>query len=131
MLGRRGDSYYMKIEISESEEQSLNLTDRLGLAWCRLNCWEWDDILGPKPPNFDDLPDYARKDGLPLLGKKIDSKHDIIAPAVKKIIDIIGIANTSRCWWRFVLKKSEREWLRWYLNDGVLSREEFRECINE
>ena len=57
--------------------QNLNKIDRLGLAYCRLNCWEWDNIIGPKPEGFD---------------------------------------NASRCWWKFILGKTEDEWFRWFVS---------------
>ena len=45
-------------EINETE---LSSVDRLGLAYCRLNRYEWDNILGEKPANFDDLPKTKQK----------------------------------------------------------------------
>ena len=35
------------------KEKELTQTERLGLAYCRLNCWEWDDFIGEKPKDFD------------------------------------------------------------------------------
>lgn len=37
-------------------EEDLTHEERLALAWCRLNRWEWDEYIGPKPDGFDDLP---------------------------------------------------------------------------
>lgn len=31
------------------KEKELTQTERLGLAYCQLNCWEWDDFIGEKP----------------------------------------------------------------------------------
>lgn len=101
------------IPVNETE---LNLADRLGLAYCRLNCGVWDEILGPKPEGFDALPDFPVKR---LFRKKRPSKHDYVSPAIEAINSIIGIANASRCWWIFQLGRTEDEWLRWYVAEGV------------
>ena len=85
------------------DETQLNCIDRLGLAYCRLNGFEWDDILGPAPNEFDKLP-KAQKD-------------DYIKPAIEAIRSIIGEANCSRCWWMFKLGKSKEEWFRWYVTE--------------
>ena len=77
----------------EIDENALSFTDRLGLAWCRLNCGEWDDFLGPCP------------DGI--------ANGDVMGA----ISEIIGMANISRCWWLFALGKTETEWVRWYITD--------------
>ena len=74
----------------EIDENALSFTDRLGLAWCRLNCGEWDDFLGGKPPQ--------------CINRKV----------MLAIEDIIGTANVSRCWFLFALGKPEKDWLRWY-----------------
>lgn len=97
--------------------QNLNKIDRLGLAYCRLNCWEWDNIIGPKPEGFDNLPDFDPKKGR-LFHKTQKSKEDYIGPAMKAIESIIGAANVSRCWWKFVLGKTEDEWFRWFVSLG-------------
>ena len=102
-----------------TDESSLTRTDRLGLAYCRLNCWGWDEILGPKPEGFDEMPDTD--DGY-ANGKRTvyPTKADYITPAMKGIEDIIGEANTSRCWWVFELGRTEEEWFRWYTRDRLL-----------
>lgn len=102
------------------DEATLNRTDRLGLAYCRLNLYEWDNILGPKPSGFDDLPDYLptrrrRKLRRVCSGAYPMSKEDYVKPAMTAIRSIIGDANCSRCFWIFRLGKTEEEWLHWYL----------------
>lgn len=94
------------------DEAKLNYVDRLGLAYCRLNCFEWDEILGDKPAEFDNLPDFPRKR---LFQRKMTSKQDYVYPAIIAIEAAIGVANTSRCWWLFQLGKTEREWMKWYI----------------
>ena len=43
-----------RMYLNEEQEKKLNYVDRLGLAYCRLNSWEWDDAVGPKPEGFDE-----------------------------------------------------------------------------
>lgn len=95
------------------DESKLNRTDRLGLAWCRLNCGVWDEILGPMPDGFEDLPLVTLERR--IFQKKQPCKFDFIAPAKRAIVSIVGEANVSRCWWLFVLGKTEDEWLQWYV----------------
>lgn len=85
------------------DESNLNRIDRLGLAYCRLNNWEWDEILGPKPDGFDSL--------------SREEKYERTRPAWDAILSIIGEANASRCSWVFNLEKSEGEWFRWYVSE--------------
>lgn len=103
------------------DEASLPWTDRLGLAYCRLNGWEWDDLLGPKPKGFDDLPNYDRKRGMPFH-KSLPSKQDYIDPAINAIRSIIGEANASRCHWKFSLGRTEEEWFKWYVSERFRKR---------
>lgn len=95
------------------DESKLNRVDRLGLAWCRLICYKWDELIGKKPDGFDDLPDTNPK--RKPWQKRKPSKADYIRPAYKAIEEIIGEANCIRCWWLFFLGKTEDEWLRWYV----------------
>jgi hypothetical protein len=96
--------------------------DRLGLAWCRLNRFEWDDLIGPKPDGFDALPNNPPKRWIPFLKRK-PSKTDYIAPALDAIESIIGEANTSRYWWTLHMHRTEEEWFRWYTGiDGPFQR---------
>lgn len=71
-------------------------TDRLGLAWCRLNKGEWDEeLLGAMPDGVDEQ--QARWN------------------AMVGIEEIIGKANVSRYWNLLECGKTDEEWLRWYL----------------
>lgn len=96
------------------DESTLSQTDRLGLAWCRLNKWEWDEILGPKPKDFDHLP-KTLPNGIFVHRSQLKSKIDYTRPAKKAIESVIGEANASRCWHVYELGRTEEEWLRWYL----------------
>lgn len=94
----------MVIQVDESK---LSFDERLGLAWCRLNQYEWDELVGPKPPEFDEIPEVSVK--------RQPDKGAYIRPAMLAIEAIIGKANCSRYWWRFVLEKTEEDWFRWYV----------------
>lgn len=121
------------------DESKLNKLDRLGLAWCRFNRWEWDELAGPKPDGFDDLPEFDPYEAerakhpytMKLLSKvhpkryaKRLSKSDFTRPALKGIEHEIGEANASRCWWIFELGRTEDEWRRWYCSTDRWSPEE-------
>lgn len=106
-----------KMYLSEEQEKELNFVDRLGLAFCRLNSWEWDDIVGPKPKGFDGLPKCDNR-RFKIFQKEIKTKSDYLGPAIRRIESIIGKVNTSRCWWKFELKKTEEEWNRWYVAEA-------------
>lgn len=100
----------------EVDEAKLPLVERLGLAYCRLNNWEWDEFIGPKPDGFDALPKYIKHNR--LSSHKQRCKYDYIQPAIAAIESIIGSANASRFRWIYVLGKSEEDWVRWYVMEG-------------
>lgn len=101
------------VDNSADRMSDPRLIDRLGLAYWRLNRYEWDDILGPKPEGFDELPNLWKK-RWPWQKKK-PCKHDYISRPMRAIETIIGEANISRCWWAYELGKDFDEWLKWYL----------------
>lgn len=109
------------------DASSLNKTDRLGLAYIRLKCVSWDEILGPKPEGFDDLPKFSKDIKRPFRPRQhTRSKYDYTNTAAESIERIIGEANISRFWWAIILGKTEEEWLRWYTVERFLSPEEKR-----
>lgn len=82
----------------------MNVTEeRLGIAFCNLNTWKWDDLLGPKPKNFDFM--------------TCDQKMPIIRPAIALIESVIGEDNTNKWWWIIELGRTESEWRAWYYGD--------------
>jgi hypothetical protein len=95
------------------DESTLNKIDRLGLAYCRLINFEWDDLVGQKPEGFDEMPNYQLKR---WWQKKVPTKSDFVRIPSERIESIIGEANTSRCWWKFVLGESEEAWFQWYVS---------------
>lgn len=93
----------------------MEIIDRLGIAYCRLICYEWDDIVGPKPEGFDELPDRTQESC--FFRRKKPCKADYVVPAYMAIKEIIGEANASRCWWVYKLGRTEEEWFRWYVRE--------------
>ena len=44
------------------------------------------------------------------------SKSYYITPAVRAIEKAIGEAEVSRCWWKFTLGRTDKEWAEWYFS---------------
>ena len=95
-------------------EDRLPLHLRLGLAWCRLNMYEWDTLVGPRPPDWDNLPTISKK---PLFGNRKPSKHDYVREPMQRILFMIGRHTSLLCWWVFVLKRSPTDFLQWRLEE--------------
>ena len=76
---------------------------RLGQVYCNLNCWRWDDLLGPKPEGFDFM--------------SHDEKHRVINPAFNLILSILGETAANKWWWILELGRSEQDWVAWRLGD--------------
>lgn len=97
---------------SGQADGSVDYLERLGIAWCRLSNWQWDELLGDKPEGFDDLPETVpfRR----FFPKRENCKMNIVLPLMNKIERIIGDAGTSRAWWKYELGRSEEEWREWY-----------------
>lgn len=99
--------------LREVNEAALSETERLALAACRLNTWEWDEIIGPKPEGFDDLPEYDNR-RLKSVRRKIRTKRDYLIGPLHLIKMKIGEAEISRFYWVYVLGRTEEEWRRWW-----------------
>ena len=102
-----GVEYVLRPKYKDIDDSQLSFVDRLGLAYCRLNSYEWDPILGEEPPSASNS-FYYRK--------------------MNAIKDLIGDENASRCWWLFELRKTEEEWRAWYYR--VASPEPTADDIN-
>jgi hypothetical protein len=59
--------------------------DELAEICERLNCWEWDNRLGEKPKDFDNLPNYFLSSHNSML-----TKEDILLPIMAQIEKQIG-----------------------------------------
>lgn len=95
------------------DETTLTENERIGLAYCRLNCWQWDPIFGPKPPGFDYLPNHQGP-GM--------TKHDYIAPIMLELHIHYPDSLFSRSWWIFQMGRTEEEWMDWYIEKGLEQR---------
>lgn len=86
-------------------EKSLNKTERLCLAWCRLNGHQWDEgLLGERPA--DDFPAYLPRE------------------AIERIVGSAEIDHFDKV---FIHGWSEEEWLRWYTVERYADRYKYIE----
>lgn len=99
--------------IETIDESKLSPVERMGLAYCRLNCWDWDELIGEKPDGFEQMTN--------------EEKHGYIEPQLDRIEQILGSPYTSRCWWVYELGKTEEEWLEWRKSRMPDERESNRE----
>lgn len=97
------------------DESTLNHEERLGLAYCRLNGWEWDELFGPKPDGWDTMPDYEYPYTYGSKRKVYPTKYDYTKPMMHALERILGEAKCSYYHWRFNLNRSYDEWLQWYV----------------
>lgn len=97
-------------EYAVYEKPDMSETDRLGLAYCRLNSWLWDDIAGECPKDFYSLPRYRN------LGK---SRKAYIEKPISEIRAKLGKENCSKYWWLYSLGKTEEAWREWYYGERL------------
>lgn len=117
---------YLKVRPNKND---LDRVERLALAHIRLSCYEWDEIVGPKPHGFDNLPKYAKPHW--LTRKRKLSRSDYVRPAMTAIETVIGAANISRVWWKYGLGRSEEEWFQWYCSAECLLTNQISEPLKE
>lgn len=58
---------------------------RLGMAYRRLSCFEWDELMGEKPEGVDEMPNYSKPR---LFGKRKPCKWDYVRPAVRLLREV-------------------------------------------
>lgn len=64
-----------------------NFTDEeLCSIYSNLNCWRWDERLGPKPEKWDRLPDFRSG----LFGNLFPDKYKILHPYLRYIKKKVG-----------------------------------------
>jgi hypothetical protein len=90
----------------------LNNLSRKELAeiYCKLNHYEWDDRLGEKPANFDELPNYDRSLAV--------DKHRLIEPYMREITTKTTAFDRARAWHLTFLKRSKWQFYRYWLVEG-------------
>lgn len=81
------------------DKSRLNPEARMGLAYCRMNCFKWDEYMGEKPEGFE------------------KNKYELLKSSMKKIRNLLGENNCSKYWWIFELGRTEDEWAHWYYVD--------------
>lgn len=59
--------------------------DELPAVYSNLNRWEWDERLGKKPVDWDDLEKFHHKRFSYKEDKRTKTKHKIIAPLIASI----------------------------------------------
>ena len=99
-------------ELKREDVHGQKIIERLGLAWVKLNKYQWDEILGDKPDGFDEMTTPERYD------------CGIISKQMRRIEDLLGEhhkAITSMCWWKFELKEDINSWIDWYLYNSEIS----------
>lgn len=84
-----------------------------------MNCWHWDDRLGDKPDNFDNLPNW-------IVDLSQESKNKYITPIMNAIEDRIGRKEILREWNVYNsnnnLGMSEDEFEDWYTTGNIPER---------
>ena len=79
--------------------------ERIGLGFCRMNCFEWDEeLFGPSPEGWDKLNDTERHN------------HPEFRRYRKVIDDILPTKMQNMYWWTIKLKKTYEEWEKWWNN---------------
>jgi hypothetical protein len=79
-----------------------------GEAFCKLNNWEWSEVFGEKPIDFDDLPHYSKED------KSLRTKYTVVTPYIKECKKHLHDYGTSYYWWKIVLRRPWYKWMGWY-----------------
>lgn len=77
--------------------------DRIGKAYCMMNCFEWDTEIFGKPPKG---------------WNKMDSRTKYENRRFRECFKLIDAALTEReksmYWWTIELKRSYNDWKKWY-----------------
>lgn len=83
--------------------------------WNALNSWQWCDLLGEKPEDFDILPNWRKANW--FQGQKTIAyfKSDIVGPLHKVILHEIGYKECLRYLHTQCLGYSDEEFERWWI----------------
>lgn len=101
-------------EINPKHKSIINTlsTDQKCEVYCTLNCWEWPDVLGDKPYNWDSLPTYI---------KGVNNKKMYIDPLIDYIKTSVSEKEISK-YWNLVYTKSfkrEKDFENWYRKNQI------------
>jgi len=96
-------------KISEDEWPSIH---------CKLNRWEWDDRLGTKPEDWDDMPSWKDKKILWFTtceeDKKTRTKFKIISPLNQFIDNSVGAKAVLRYHHIHNLGRTDQQFEDWW-----------------
>lgn len=80
----------------------------------RLDRWEWDYRLGPKPEGWDRLPMYHRSS---IKKRFCNSKDKIITPIIEEIEIKVGRTKLLEWHWIHNLKRTKEEFREWLFKE--------------
>ena len=83
-----------------------------------LNRWEWDDRLGDKPDNWDNMPEFYRGCFAPIKNAFLNTRYETLKPIMHYIRLCTGERELLHYNNVVILEKTEdefREWLDNYL----------------
>ena len=92
-------------EDNRQTESKVDVSKRIGIAKGKFKM----------PKDFDKCA-YSSKNPIIRFLKGQHSKSYYITPAVRAIEKAIGEAEVSRCWWKFTLGRTDKEWAEWYFS---------------
>ena len=100
------------------DEKMLSQTERLALAWYRLNLGEWDEYIGKKPEGFDSLEPYfpAR----PLTGRRALCRYYYTRPVMQVIEETIGMFSILQFIDAHVPPRPDPNFVQWYFSPDTL-----------
>ena len=108
-----------KIDFSQYSDE------RIGMAYCRMNCFQWDKMFGKPPRGWKNMTN-ATKAHNPAFRAYMD-----------QLEDHLGEEKMSGYWWTLKLGRTWEEWDKWYHSRMVYSLSSIRnrgrlnECISE
>lgn len=82
--------------------------DRLGLAYCQMNGFIWDEIFGEPPKDWNS----------PYKDNKTRHKDPHFQECFRYLESRLTSRQQSMYWWTIQLKRSYQEWAEWYDKHG-------------
>ena len=79
-----------------------------------LSHWGWDDRIGEKPENWDNIPRYYRSPIKELLFK---NRYKILKPYIDSIKMVVGEKALLRHHWQVNLHRTEEEFNEFWENE--------------
>lgn len=99
----------------EIEQRLLNLSEvELCQVYHSVNAWEWNDLLGPKPEGFDDLPLFNYKWYHEVFRRK--AKETYTHPIYCAVSKLVPVKELMRYHHTHNLRSTNEEFERWWSN---------------